>query len=97
MTTLEKIMEIVNSQDVDMSDSSPASAEKLIQLAYWFGREDAAREICDKHNAMIADQKHRAEECRYHRMAAEIIGKETMIYSGDYSGDMHGMFGHDPA
>lgn len=36
----------------------------------------------------------KANECRYHKMANDIIGKQTFVYDGDYD-QWIGMFSQD--
>ena len=43
----------------------------------------------------LAEQRERAEKCRYHKMAAEIIGDKEHLYFGDYDGGMRYTFGSD--
>ena len=68
---------------------------KLMAFAYYAGREQSAKNICDKARAIFAEQRERARQCRYHQMAEQIIGKQTHIYSPDYSGDYTMTFGDD--
>lgn len=90
MTILEKIAACKACTDFEHD-----SIEKLIAIAYWIGREEATREISDKYNDLIRDQRRRAAECRYHKMAAEIVGDISYIYSSDYAGDITETFGSD--
>lgn len=69
--------------------------DKLLQFAYYMGRETATKSICDRHNEIIKMQKERANQCRYHKLAADIIGQFTFIYSDDYDGDFIDAFGDD--
>lgn len=68
---------------------------KLMQYAYYAGKERATKIICDKASEIFAEQRKRAKECRYHKMAEQIIGGQTMIYSPHYSGDFQEAFGDD--
>ncbi|MFR6690684.1 hypothetical protein [Hominenteromicrobium mulieris] len=85
------IKNIINTE-IEMDKDS---IEKLVKIAYYMGREEAAREVSDKYNDHIAEQKQRASECRYHNMAAEIVGDEDYIYSSDYAGDFTNTFAYD--
>ena len=69
--------------------------DKLLAIAYYMGREEATKEISDKYNALLAEQRRRAEQRRYYKMAREIIGESQMIYSPDYAGEMGSTFGDD--
>lgn len=80
---------------LDNCDCEQDNLDKIIALAYYMGREKATREISDKYNAVLAEQRKHAESCRYHKMAAAIVGDTHYIYSGDYSGDMTATFGND--
>ena len=64
------IKNIINTE----TEMDKDSIEKLVKIAYYMGREEAAREVSDKYSDHIAEQKQRASECRYHNMAAEIVG-----------------------
>ncbi len=87
---IEKIHEMVKTADM-----SQDTVERLVAMAYWHGREQATQEIIDEHNAIIGGMRERAEGCRYHNMAAEIIGQHAGIYSDDYAGDMTKTFGQE--
>lgn len=71
------------------------SIDKLIAVAYYMGREQASKEICDKVSDIFAEQKDRAEKSRYHNMAMNIQGNIDAIYSSDYAQDMTKAFGGD--
>lgn len=90
-TVRDRIKEAVYA-DKDMEGDS---LNKLLALAYYMGREEATRETSDKYNAVLAEQRKRAESCRYHKMAAAIIGDVKAVYSPDYAGEMSLTFGND--
>ena len=90
MTVIERIRKAVDNLNCEED-----SLDKLIALAYYIGREEAAREVSDKYNAVLAEQRERADKCRYHNLAHQIIGSVRYIHSGDYSQDMKTMFGSD--
>lgn len=96
MTIAERVRSIVDSQ-VNLTDEVPAGIEKMIYMAYYMGREDATREISDRYNELIQEQRKRAQECRYHKLAAAIVGDVEYIYSSDYGMEMTSTFGGDPA
>lgn len=96
MTIAERVRSIVDSQ-VDLTDEVPAGIEKMIYMAYYMGREDATREISNRYNELIQEQRKRAQECRYHKLAAAIVGDVEYIYSSDYGMEMTSTFGGDPA
>lgn len=56
----------------------------LIVYAYYLGRCEAAKEVCDDAKKIFAEQKERAAKCRYHKMAMEIQGGSNYIYHQDY-------------
>lgn len=64
----------------------------LIAIAYYIGRHNGAKTVCDKHTAIIAAMRQRANKCRYHKMANAVIGPRQgtaydIIYDPDYSTD----------
>ena len=79
---------------IENADMSNTSFDKLIALAYWMGRESAAKDIIDKHNNITIDQTDRAAASRYKGSARKIIGT-PFIYSSDYNQDMTKEFGSD--
>lgn len=93
MTCKQLIESIVN----DWKGCGPEddTAAKLITLAYHMGREAATKEVSDDYNALLAAQRERAKACRYHRMAAAVIGDERYIYNPDYRGDVTAEFASD--
>ena len=93
MTINEYIRQIAKS-NIDMKH---ASFEKMIYTAYYMGREEATREVSDEYAALIQEQRKRANECRYSRMANAIIGDKNYIYCADYAQDISNTFGGDPA
>lgn len=96
MTIAERVKKIVK-DGCDIDDGKSASLEKLVYIAYFMGREEAARRVCDKASDLIKAQRQRAKACRYHGMANAIIGDADYIFDGDYSGDMTDAFGNDPS
>lgn len=84
-----------------VKDWEPGEINQLIRVAYFLGREGATRTICDKHNAIVAEMRERANQCRYHHMAHTIIGErqgtkyDDIIYSPDYACDFTNEFGND--
>ena len=96
MTILERVKSIVDS-NLDITDESPASIEKMIYMAYFIGREEADRSVSDMYNKHISEQRQRARECRYRHMAEAVVGPEEYLYSADYAQEMTGLFGSDLA
>jgi len=93
MTVLERVKECVNHNgnvDYDVD-----SIEKVIALAYFIGREEATKEVSDKYTALLAEQRERANNCRYKHLAHSVIGDTDYIYSPDYAQDMTATFGSD--
>lgn len=90
MTVIQRIKQAVNNLDCETDN-----IDKIIALAYMIGKEKATREVSNAYNKLLAEQRERAEKCRYHNMAAEIIGDERYIYFGDYDGAMCYTFGSD--
>lgn len=95
MTCTELIMSIVDADDQNGYSMEIDDPRKLIAIAYYMGRESAARDVSDQYNKLLAQQLQRAADCRYHNMALSIQGDVKYIYSTDYSGDMTAMFGTD--
>lgn len=95
MTCKDLIMSIVDSPDQKGYDMSVDDARKLIAIAYYMGRESAARDVSDAYNAVLAAQIQRASGCRYRNMAMTMQGNVKYVYSSDYSGDMTSIFGAD--
>lgn len=98
MTILEKVHELVHDTQWNFeAEDVPASVEKMIIMAYYIGKEEATRKVSDAYAAHIAAQHQRAASCRYHRMAAEVVGPERYLYEPDYAGNMTASFGSDLA
>jgi len=93
MTIKERVQQIITSPNVDMEKDS---IEKLVYIAYYIGRESAAKEVSNLYANHLAKQTERAQVCRYHKMVAEILQNgDGYIYSSDYAGDMTATFGSD--
>lgn len=94
MKAKDRIKQIVNNRDTDMSEDSD-TWEKLVKLAYWMGRESATKETSDKYVKLIAMQNERAKKTRFIHLARQIIGDQEYIYCPDYDGFYTGVFGND--
>jgi hypothetical protein len=90
MKANERIQNAVKSADMEVDN-----IDKLISLAYYMGRESAAKEVCDAARKTFGEQHKRAIENRYHLLAEKVVGNVTHIYHPDYAGDMTDMFGSD--
>ena len=90
MTVKERIRQAVDSMDCDVDDIN-----KIVALAYYMGREQAAKEVCDRANTIFAAQRKAAQDCRYRNMAMQIQGGYEYIHHADYSQTMSDMFGAD--
>lgn len=90
MTVIERIRKAVDNLNCEEDN-----LDKLIALAYYIGREEATREVSDKYNAVLAEQRERADNCRYHNLAHQIIGSVRYIPTGDYAQTMKSTFGSD--
>lgn len=95
MTVKEKIMSIVDAPNQDGYDMDIDDWRKLVAMAYYIGRESAVREISDMYNAHIAEQKKRADACRYSHMAHAVVGEKNYLYHPDYCMEMTTLFGSD--
>ena len=94
MKAKDRIKQIVNNRDTDMSEDSD-TWEKLVKLAYWMGRESATKETSDKYAKLIAMQNERAKKTRFIHLARQIIGDQEYIYCPDYDGFYTSVFGND--
>lgn len=90
MTILERIEKAIHNLDCNTDN-----IDKLIALAYFVGKERATKEVSDEYKKLLAEQRERAKNCRYHNMVAEIIGDKEYIYFCDYGCEMTGLFGSD--
>ena len=90
MTIKERIKQALANMDCETD-----SIDKVIGLAYYMGREDAAKEICDKASTIFEKQSKIAQNCRYRNLAMKVQGNITCIYHGDYSQIMTEEFGGD--
>nr|DAG56367.1 MAG TPA: hypothetical protein [Caudoviricetes sp.] len=95
MTCKELIMSIVDADGQNGYSMEIDDPRKLIAIAYYMGRESAARYVSNQYNKLLTQQLQRAADCRYHNMALSIQGDVKYIYSTDYIGDMTAMFGAD--
>lgn len=92
MTTYERVKQALSNYNFD--DENGNGVNELIAYAYFLGRCEKSKELCDKTHSIFERQRNRAEKCRYHKMANDIIGKQTFIYDGDYD-QWITMFSHD--
>lgn len=90
MTVEERILKAIANADCEVD-----SIDKIISLAYYMGRESAAKEVCDKAHDIFKQQRQAANNCRYHNLAREMQGNITHLYHPDYSGTMMDEFGND--
>lgn len=90
MTIEERILKAIKNMDCETDNT-----DKIIALAYYMGREAAAKEICDKAHDIFMQQRRAADYCRYHHLARDVQGNITHIYHPDYSGAMMDEFGDD--
>jgi hypothetical protein len=94
MTAAEKIKKLV-----DTVGPTPTTPDGLIVLAYWMGRESAAKTVCDEHNRRVELMREAARKEHCHHVAHRVIdaGGQDQIYSPDYAGDVTSTFGGDDA
>lgn len=86
MTMKEKVKAALKNYEFK-SDGTDLNG--LIAYAYYLGRCSAAKECCDNARKIFAEQKNRAEKCRYHEMAGKVQGGVSYIFHGDYDGWIH--------
>ncbi|NCB43589.1 MAG: hypothetical protein EOM59_13365 [Clostridia bacterium] len=91
MTILEKVRSLVKNG----CDMESDNLEKLVYMAYYIGREAAAKETDNRYVKKISDMRERANACKYHKMANKIIGDGNFIYNPDFGGDMTSTFASD--
>ncbi len=83
MKTLnERVKEAI--ENYEFNSKKPANVNALIAYAYYLGRCEAAKEVCDKAKEIFKEQKSRAAECRYHKMAMEVQGNNDYVRHQDY-------------
>lgn len=90
MTVKERVLEAIHNWDCERDN-----VDKIIALAYYMGRESAAKEVCDKAYTIFDNQRKTAENSRYHNLAMKVQGNVTYIYHPDYSNTMTDMFCSD--
>jgi len=90
MTIRERILKALENREMETD-----SIDKIIALAYYMGKEQGVKEVCDSAKAIFTEQQKRAVESRYHNMAMAIQGNINYIYHPDYAGDMTAEFGSD--
>lgn len=90
MTIKQRIRKCLKSWDGETD-----TIEKIVAVAYYMGREDAAREICNKAENIFREQMKRAMQCRYRNTAIKVQGNVRIIYSPDYSCTVGDTFGED--
>lgn len=94
-TMEQRLDEILSSANFSASDAS--DLDRLVQYAYWRGRESAAKELCDAATDRYNEQLERARACRYSHMAKAVVGEyRYFLESGDYDQVTLETFGDDP-
>ena len=83
MTLRERVEAVVTDGDFDFDNASDINA--LIAYAYYLGRHNGVRDICDKASKIFSDQRKRCDETRYHNLAMKIQGGVSYIYDEDYN------------
>ena len=100
MTYAEKLESL---RDLDTPEAN------FIRWVYYHARTEVARDLCDRHNAMMAEIRAATAKPRYHLHINRIIdsGHKALkgrwpvrenadaIYHADYSGDYDEAFGGD--
>lgn len=74
--------------------------DDLIRAAYYRGKHQAARVVCDEHNKRMKAMREAASKCRYHNMANAVLNAPRtgdQIYHPDYADDFTITFGDDEA
>ena len=60
--------------------------ERIIAFAYYYGREQATKEVSDAYRSLIRDMRKRADKSRYTALINEAIGDKNYLLFGDYPG-----------
>lgn len=81
MTTHDRVLVALENYNFDENENG---INELIAYAYYLGRCQVAKEICDDVQKVFKDQIERASNCRYKHMAMRVQGNCHMIYHGDY-------------
>lgn len=98
MTMQEIITQAIKNTNENgiMDNEERLNISSVIALAYHFGKEVGVKEASDLANDRFHEQQKRARKCRYHRMAAEIVGEPAGFTCGrgftchpDYSQGWH--------
>lgn len=76
-------------ENYKFNNNEPADINAIIAYAYYLGRCEAAKEVCEDAKKIFAEQKKRAAECRYHKMAMDVQGNNDYIYHQDYDAWIH--------
>lgn len=91
MTYIDKIRQVIKDNLTD--DMTPT--DYLIWVAYWVGREDICKMVSDDYTALLAQQRQRAEDCRYYNMAMRVQGNVKYIPHDDYRQDISQSLAND--
>ena len=92
MTTYERVKKALESYNFD--DENGNGVNELIAYAYFLGKCEKSKELCDKAHSIFGEQHNRANSCRYHKLAEDVVGRQTILYDGDYD-QWIGMFSQD--
>jgi len=90
MTAKERVLKALENSEFEVDN-----IDKIIALAYYIGKEQGVKEVCDSAKAIFTEQQKRAAGSRYHNFAMAIQGNINYIYHPDYAGDMTAEFGSD--
>lgn len=68
-------------------DKDYKGEDGLLAVAYWIGKHNGAKEVCDSAMKIFKEQKDRASKVRYKHEALRVQGDISQIYHPDYSSD----------
>ncbi len=92
MTMLETVREALKNHN--FNDDEVGGLDELVAFAYYLGRHESARKICDAAQEIFSAQIERASNNRYKNVCTAAQGGITQIYSSDYSFG-YGCFAND--
>lgn len=72
MTRTELIYQIINMGELPEGCVRNEMAN-MVLAAYWMGREEATKSVSDEYSSVLKGIKRRADKCRYHKMANDVI------------------------
>lgn len=94
VSDVPSLQNTVNKIVADKNAFNDDTLERLVAFAYWYGREQATKEVSDAYRQLIKEMNLRAEETKYEKMIKRVIGDKTYIIFKDYNGTKTTEFGN---